>query len=96
MSVYLRAKFQVFSIFLTSFKKPTQIRVKVHTLEDSFTIIYLPYIYIFVCCFLTFGSSGQNYEFSHRECRGLINSKISFMSSGDQPILTLKMSVTNF
>ena len=51
---------------------------------------------MFLCCFLTFESSGLNYEFIRREYRFSKNLKISFMSSGDQPILTLKISVTNF
>ena len=35
-------------------------------------------------------------EFILRECRFSINSKVSFMNSGDKPSLTWKISVTNF
>ena len=35
-------------------------------------------------------------EFIPRDYGFSINSKISFMNSGDKPILTLKISVTNF
>ena len=51
---------------------------------------------MFLCYILTFGSSGLNCEFIRREYWFSINLKISFVSSVDQPILTLKISVTNF
>ena len=41
--------------------------------------------------YLAFGSSGLNCEFIRREYGFSINLKISFMNSGDQPILTLKI-----
>ena len=51
---------------------------------------------MFLCHIFTFGSSGLNCKFIRREYGRSINLKISFTSSGDQPILTLKISVTNF
>ena len=45
----------------------------------------------FLCYILTFGSSGFNCEFIHSEFGFSINLKISFTSSGDLPILTLKV-----
>ena len=66
--------------------------LKVHTLEDSFTFIWKEILgYIF-----TFKSSGLNCKFICREYGLSINLKISFLSSSDQPILTLKISVKNF
>ena len=56
----------------------------------------MPYFSVFLCYILLFGSSGLNCEFIRREYGFSINSKISFMNSGDKPILTLKISVTNF
>ena len=41
-------------------------------------------------------SSGLDAKFILREYRFSINSKVSFMSSGDNPILTWKISVKNF
>ena len=73
--------------------------VKVHKLYDSFIFIRKNircYIFLFLCNILSFGSSGLNCKFILREYGFSINSKISFMSSGDKPILTLKISVTNF
>ena len=73
--------------------------VKVHKLYDSFTFIWKKircHIFLFLCHISSFGSSGLNCEFIRREYGFSINSKISFMSSGDKPILTLKISVTNF
>ena len=55
----------------------------------------MPYFSRFLCYILAFGSSGLNCEFIHREHGFSINLKISFMNSGDQPILTLKISVMN-
>ena len=43
-----------------------------------------------------FESSDLNCEFIYKKNVFLINSKILFMSSGEKPILTLKISVTNF
>ena len=51
---------------------------------------------MFLCHVLSFGSFGLNYEFIRREYGFLVNSKISLMSSVHKPILTLKISVTNF
>ena len=56
----------------------------------------MPYFSMLLCYILTFGSSGLNCEFIRGEYRFSIILKISFMSSGDQPILTLKISITNF
>ena len=73
--------------------------VKVHKLYDSFTFIWKKircHIFLFLCHILSFGSSGLNCEFIPRDYGFSINSKISFMNSGDKPILNLKISVTNF
>ena len=51
---------------------------------------------MFLYHILSFGSSGLNCEFIRREYAFSINSKIPFMNSGDKPIFTLKVSVTNF
>ena len=56
----------------------------------------MPYFSMFLCYILMFGSSGLNCELFCGEYGFSINLKISFMSSGDQPVLTLKISVTNF
>ena len=48
---------------------------------------------MFLCYILSFGLSGLSSEFNRSEGRFSINSKISFMSSGDRPILTLKMKI---
>ena len=55
----------------------------------------MPYFSRFLCYILAFGSSGLHCEFIRREYGFSINLKISFMNSGDQPILTLKISVMN-
>ena len=55
-----------------------------------------PYFSRFLCYILAFGSSGLNFKFIGREYGFSINLKISFMNAGDQPILTLKISVVNF
>ena len=55
----------------------------------------MPYFSMFLCYILTFRSSGLNCEFIRREYELLINLNILFISSGDQPILTVKISVTN-
>ena len=79
--------------------------VKVHKLYDSFIFIRKNircYIFLFLCNILSFGSSGLNCKFILREYGFSINSKISFMSSGDKPILitnyiyNYKISITNF
>ena len=73
--------------------------IKVHKLYDSFIFIWKKircHIFLFLCHILSFGSSGLNCEFIRREYGFLVHSKISFTSSGDKPILTLKISVTNF
>ena len=70
--------------------------VKVHKLNDSFTFIWKKiqcHIFLFLCHIFSFGSSGLNCQFIRIECGFSINSKISFMSSGDKTIL---ISVTNF
>ena len=51
---------------------------------------------MFLCHILSFGSSGLNCEFIHSEYGFSRNLKIPFMSSGDKPILILKITVTNF
>ena len=57
----------------------------------------MPYLFhMFLCHVLSFGSSGLNCEFIRRKFGFPINSKISFMSSSEKPILSLKISVTNF
>ena len=66
--------------------------IKVHKLDDSFTFIWKKIL----CHILSLGSSGLNCEFICREHGFSINSKISFMSSGDKPVLMLKILVTNF
>ena len=48
------------------------------------------------CHILSFGSSGLNCEFIRRECCFSINSKISLVSSGNELILIMKISATNF
>ena len=48
----------------------------------------MPYFSMFLCYILMFGSSGLNCEFIRGEYGFSLNCKISFMSSGDQPILT--------
>ena len=54
-----------------------------------------PFFSRILCYFLTFGSSGLNCGFIGNEYGFSTNLKISFISSGDQAILTLKISVTN-
>ena len=54
------------------------------------------HIFRFLCHILSFGSSGLNCKFIRREYGFSIDSKISVMSSGNKPILTLKISVANF
>ena len=56
----------------------------------------IPYFSMFLYYILKLGSSGLNCEFIRGGYGFSINLKISFMSSGDQPILTLKISVTDF
>ena len=73
--------------------------VKVHKLNDSFIYlekVSIPYFSTFLCHILSLGSSGLNCQFIRREYGFSINSKILFMSSGDKPVLTLKILVTNF
>ena len=73
--------------------------VKVHKLYDSFTFIWKKircHVFLLQCQILSFGSSILNCEFIRRQYDFSINSKIWFMSSGDKPILALKISVTNF
>ena len=96
------------SIWYMCFAKPSRtvfwnisfyICFNVHKLDDSFTFIWkkiLCHIFLFLCHILPFGSFGLDAEFILRECRFSIKSKVSFMSSGDKPILTLQISVTNF
>ena len=48
------------------------------------------------CHILSFGSSGLNCEFIRRECGFSTNSKISLVSSGNELILIMKISATNF
>ena len=60
--------------------------VKVQKLDDSFIFIWkkiLWHIFLFLYHILSLGSSGLNCEFIRREYGFLINSKISFMSSGE-------------
>ena len=54
----------------------------------SYFLVFMPYF--------AFASSSQNGEFIRTEYVFLVNSKISFMSLGDKPILILKSSVKNF
>ena len=56
----------------------------------------MPYFSMFPSYISSFESSGLNCEFTCREYGFSINSEISFISLGDEPILTLKISVTNF
>ena len=56
----------------------------------------MPYFFMFLCYILTFGSSDLNCEFIRGEYRLLIKLKMLFVGSGDQPIVTLKISVTDF
>ena len=51
---------------------------------------------MFPCQILSFRSSSLNCEFIRREYGFSMNLKMSFMSSGDTPISTLNISVTNF
>ena len=55
----------------------------------------IPYFSRFLCYILAFGFSGLGYEFIRWEYGFSINLKRSFMSSGDQPTLTLTLSVLN-
>ena len=69
-----------------------------HKLDDSFIFIWKRFyaLLLFLCHILLFGFSDLNCRFI---CRGYgfsINSKISVMSSGDQPILIWRISVKNF
>ena len=54
------------------------------------------HIFLFLCHILSFGSSSLNCEFIRREYGFSINSKISLMSSGNKPILILKISFKSF
>ena len=54
------------------------------------------YFSMLLCHTLSFESSAWNCEFIRREGGFLINSNISFMSSGDKPILTSKISILIF
>ena len=56
----------------------------------------MPYCSRFLCNILTLGSSNLNCESIHRKYEFSINLEISFMSSGDHPILTLGILVANF
>ena len=56
----------------------------------------MPYFSRFLCYIFSFGYSGLNCEFICGEYGFSIYLKISLMSSGDQPILTFRISVTNF
>ena len=67
--------------------------------DESFKFIWekiLPIFSMFLCHIFSFGSSGLNCRFIHREYDFSINSKISFMRTGDKPILTMKISVNIF
>ena len=71
----------------------------VHKLDDSFTFPWkniLCHLALFLCHILLFGCSGLKCEFTRMEYGFSINSKIYLMSSGDKPVLTLKISITNF
>ena len=54
------------------------------------------HIFLFLCHILSFESSSLNCEYIRREYGFSINSKISLISSGNKPILILKISVKNF
>ena len=72
--------------------------LNVHKLGDSFKSIWRK-IYATLFCFyviLSSGYSGLNCELIRRKYGFSIDLKISFMSSGNKSILTLKISVTNF
>ena len=57
----------------------------------------LYHIVLFLCHLLSFGSSGGlNCKLIRRKYGFSIDLKISVMSSGDKPILTLKISFSNF
>ena len=60
----------------------------VSKLEKTYSMSYFS---MFLCHILSFWSSGLNCEFIRRKYGFLINLKLSFMSSGDKPILTLKI-----
>ena len=55
----------------------------------------LHHISLFLCNIL-FEFSGQIYKFICKKFAFSINSKISFMSSCEKPVLILKVLVTNF
>ena len=73
--------------------------INIRKLDDSFTFIWkkiLCHIFLSVYHILSLGSSDMNWEFIRREYSFSINSKISFMSSGNKQLLSLKVSVTIF
>ena len=72
---------------------------KVYKVDDSLTFIWkkiLCHIFLYFYVVLSFGSSGMNCKLIRREYGFSINSKIPFMNSSDEPILTLKILVTYF
>ena len=52
--------------------------------------------FYFLCHILSIEYSGLSYEFILSEYGFSIKSKIPFTSPGDKPILTLKITFTNF
>ena len=64
--------------------------LNIHKLDDSFALKKdsMPCLSVFLYHILSFGSFGLNCKFIRREYGFSINSKISFMISGDIPILT--------
>ena len=68
-----------------------RLKLCIHLERDS-----MPYVCVTLYHILSFGSSGLNCEFIRREYGFSINSEIPLMSSGDKPILTLKISITIF
>ena len=67
-----------------------------HKLHDNYTFIWkniICHVSVFLWNISSFGYSGLSYKFIRRGYGFAINSKIS---SGDKPILTLKITVINF
>ena len=65
--------------------------IALHQFRKRFDAIFFCFFHI-----LLLGSSGLNCEFIRREYGFSISSNITFMGSGDKPILILKMLVKNF
>ena len=73
--------------------------INVHKLGDSFTLIWrkkdLCHIVLFLYHILLSESSGLNFKLIRKKYGFSIDLKISLMNSGDKPILTLYVSLTN-